>query len=79
MAPPCHSFPASQLPEKIQLNTKGRKRKTPGGRDVDLSACELLSMMQYSCFVDRPDQRNSPVRCWPVQRLFRRSAHSLLS
>ncbi len=71
MTPPCFSFPASQLPQHVQLDTHGRKRKLPGGRDVELQGCELLSMLQYNCSVDRPEQTNSPVRCWPVQRLFR--------
>ncbi len=72
MTPPCYPFPAAKLQEKVQLDVHGRKRKLPGGRDVDLKSCELLSMVQFSCSVDHPEQRNSPVSCWPVQRLFRR-------
>ncbi|KAI0388582.1 hypothetical protein F5Y17DRAFT_470344 [Xylariaceae sp. FL0594] len=68
MAPPCRVFPASHLPAEIQL-VDGKRRK--GGK-IDLSACELLSMTQYDCQIDRPELSNSPVRCWPVQRWFRR-------
>jgi hypothetical protein len=73
MTPPCHSFPAAELPLKVQLDKKGRKRKTEGGGSIDLlSGCELLGFAQYSCSVDHPEIRDSPVRCWPVQRWFRR-------
>ncbi|OAA61942.1 hypothetical protein SPI_04801 [Niveomyces insectorum RCEF 264] len=43
-------------------------------RDIDLARdCTLLSsLVQYSCTVLRPERRDSPVQCWPVQRLFRR-------
>ncbi|KAI1336524.1 hypothetical protein F5Y15DRAFT_201450 [Xylariaceae sp. FL0016] len=68
MSPPCRVFPASELQDEIQLND-GKRRK--GGK-VDLSACELFSMVQYNCQIDRPEVTNSPVRCWPVQRWFRR-------
>ncbi|KAI3322610.1 hypothetical protein HD806DRAFT_132675 [Xylariaceae sp. AK1471] len=67
MTPPCRVFPASQLPTEIQMDD-GKRRK--GGK-IDLSACELLSMVQYDCQIDRPELSNSPVRCWPVQRWFR--------
>ncbi|KAI1126618.1 hypothetical protein F5Y10DRAFT_209602 [Nemania abortiva] len=69
MAPPCAVFPASQLPTEIQVDENGKRRK--GGR-IDLSACELLSMVQYDCQIDHPELRDSAVRCWPVQRWFRR-------
>ncbi|GAW12838.1 hypothetical protein ANO14919_022090 [Xylariales sp. No.14919] len=69
MTPPCRVFPASQLPAEVQVNYDGKRRK--GGR-INLEACELLSMVQYDCHIDRPDLRDSPVRCWPVQRWFRR-------
>ncbi|KAI1734139.1 hypothetical protein F4680DRAFT_454232 [Xylaria scruposa] len=68
MSPPCRVFPASQLQAEVQLDD-GKRRK---GSKIDLSACELLSMVQYDCQIDRPDLANSPVRCWPVQRWFRR-------
>jgi hypothetical protein len=72
MAPLCYPFPASELPQRVQSDLKGRKRKLDGGADVDLARCELLSMMQYACSVQHPEVRNSPVVCYPVQRLFRR-------
>lgn len=72
MTPPCHSFPVSQLQSQIQINVDGKKRKTEGGKAVELSACELLDLVQYRCEVEHPNQRNSPVLCYPVQRWFRR-------
>ncbi|KAJ6443419.1 hypothetical protein O9K51_04598 [Purpureocillium lavendulum] len=73
MTPPCHSFPAAELPAKVQQDARGRRRKLPdGARRVDLSACELFQMLQYRCEVQRPHERGSPVQCFPVERLFRR-------
>lgn len=76
MTPPCRSFPASELPERIQQDASGRRRKVEGAgsvsRKIDLSACELLQMLQYKCEVERPLSRDSPVRCYAVDRLFRR-------
>ncbi|EXU98619.1 hypothetical protein X797_008333 [Metarhizium robertsii] len=74
MTPPCHSFPASELPARIQLDVHGRRRKpAPGANSkIDLSACELLQMLQYKCEVQRPLSRESAVQCFPVDRLFRR-------
>ncbi|KXJ95048.1 hypothetical protein Micbo1qcDRAFT_192184 [Microdochium bolleyi] len=43
-------------------------------RRIDLSACELLSMVQYDCQIERPEDRQETVKCWPVQRWFRRCA-----
>jgi len=88
MTPPCHSFPASELPTKVQLDARGRRRKPPvveaassssssssssrRSGRVDLAACELLQMLQYKCEVQRPHARDSPVQCFAVERLFRR-------
>lgn len=72
MTPLCPTFPASQLPLQVQINAGGKKRKTDGGNGVDLSACELLSLVQYNCKVDQPDDPNCRTRCYPVQRWFRR-------
>lgn len=77
MTPPCHSFPASQLAVQIQVNLDGKRRKTEGGQAIDLSGCELLDLVQYNCKVDNPKQRESPVRCWPVQRWLRRFVASI--
>lgn len=72
MTPPCHTFPASHLPLQVQFDVKGKKRKTQGGKNIDLNACPLLSLVQYNCKVEHPQQRDSPVMCYPVQRWFRR-------
>ncbi|KAG5989259.1 hypothetical protein E4U43_004531 [Claviceps pusilla] len=76
MTPPCHSFPAAQLPLKIQTNLHGRRRKHEAPcsptHKIDLSACELLRMVQYKCHVQRPLSREGTVQCFPVERLFRR-------
>ncbi|KAL5084456.1 hypothetical protein Trisim1_011734 [Trichoderma cf. simile WF8] len=76
MTPPCRSFPASELPLRIQQDASGRRRKVDGAgsvsRKIDLSACELFQMLQYKCEVQRPLSRESPVRCFTVDRLFRR-------
>ncbi|KAI1404231.1 hypothetical protein F4819DRAFT_148910 [Hypoxylon fuscum] len=69
MTPPCRVFPATQLEAEVQVDANGKRRK---GERVDLSACELFSMVQYECQIDRPEIADSPVRCWPVQRWFRR-------
>lgn len=66
MTPPCHAFPASELPLQAQHDV-GRRRRKLDGRALDLAACPLLRMLQYRCEVER-----SVVRCYPVQRLFRR-------
>lgn len=72
MTPPVHSFPAVDLPLQVQLDATGRVRKSENGQPISLTGCELLSLVQYDCSVDHPEIRNSPVRCWPVQRWFRR-------
>ncbi|KAM4065955.1 mitochondrial export protein [Hirsutella rhossiliensis] len=72
MTPPCHSFPASELPLKAQHDARGRRRKLDGSALLDLSACPLLQMLQYKCEVQRPAVRDSPVQCFAVQRLFRK-------
>jgi len=74
MTPPCHSFSSSDLSREIQVDVHGRARKVIGGGAIDLQRCELLAMLQYHCSVDHPEQSSSPVRCWPVKRLFRRYA-----
>lgn len=72
MAPVCYAFPASHLPQRVQIGPNDKKRKTEGGKDIELSECALLSMLQYNCTIERPKQRDSPVRCYPVERWFRR-------
>ncbi|KAI0120965.1 hypothetical protein BJ170DRAFT_645781 [Xylariales sp. AK1849] len=72
MTPPCQIFESGALERQIQSGPDGKKRKTEGGRDIDLSQCPLFGMVQYECQIDRPELPSSPVRCWPVQRWFRR-------
>lgn len=71
MTPPCVVFPASELQLHAQADVKGKKRKLEGGSDVDLSKCALRAMVQWRCFVENPGAHDSPVGCWPIQRLFR--------
>lgn len=79
MTPPCLSFPASELPLKAQQRVDGRRRKFLGGaRSVDLAACELVQMLQYKCHVQRPLSRDSPVKCFAFDRLFRRCVRRAL-
>ena len=76
-----------KLPAQIATTTGSKTSDTPGSgsgsgsrptatatatRKIDLAACELLAMTQYDCQIDRPEIHDSPVRCWPVQRWFRR-------
>jgi hypothetical protein len=72
MTPPCKIFKADELEDVVQTSLAGTKRKTEGGRRIDLSQCPLFSMVQYECQIDRPDLPHSPVRCFEVQRWFRR-------
>ena len=69
MPPPVEPWPSRELPDRVMGGTQGNYRK---GFDGDLKKCELMELVQYRCEVDRPEVRNSPVRCWPVVRLFRR-------
>lgn len=72
MTPPCPNFHPSQLPQQIQFNIDGRKRKTDSGKDIDLKACDLMGLLQYHCSVEHPQRQDSSVMCYPVQRWFRR-------
>ncbi|CAG8983087.1 hypothetical protein HYALB_00006115 [Hymenoscyphus albidus] len=74
MAPPTELFPSTQLPLRAQTSLTGTKRK---GFNGDLKACEFLEMLQYSCEVSggggkTERSREQRVRCWPVERFFRR-------
>lgn len=78
MPPLTRTFPASELPEQVQLNALGKRRKhDPPAREVVLEACELLKMVQYSCEIQEPVTRASPVKCFPFGRLYRRSVNCL--
>ncbi|KAK7215582.1 hypothetical protein V2G26_003585 [Clonostachys chloroleuca] len=73
MSPPCHPFPASELPTKVQEDARGRRRKVEkGSRQIELSGCKLFGMLQYNCEVERPLTRESAVQCFAVERLFRK-------
>ncbi|OHW99765.1 hypothetical protein CSPAE12_01570 [Colletotrichum incanum] len=60
MSPPCEAFPVTKLELRVQADVKGKKRKLPGGADVDLTKCALKEMTQYRCFVDDSKSRDSP-------------------
>lgn len=72
MTPPCKIFKADELEGAVQAGLNGMKRKTEGGRNIDLAECPLFGMVQYDCQIDRPDLPHSPVRCFEVQRWFRK-------
>lgn len=70
MAPPVEAFPASELAERINALPNGRRRK---GGDIDLSKCELLELVQYSCHLEMtPKSRQAVIQCEPVVKLFRK-------
>lgn len=74
MPPPVRTFPASSLPAEIQNDATGRKRKPAPGAPakIDLHECELLSMSQFECGVERPEDSKSTVKCNEVLKFFRR-------
>ena len=69
MAPPVQTWPAFELPDRVQATVKGRRRKD----QIELQACELFEMLQYECAVQagRTD-KEAKVICMPIERLFRR-------
>ena len=70
MAPPIEAFPASELAHRINTLPNGRRRK---GGDIDLSKCDLLELVQYSCDINGNEKSSQAViQCVPVVRLFRR-------
>ena len=70
MAPPVESFPVSKLAERINTLPNGKRRK---GKDIDLSKCELLELVQYNCYLkgEARDPR-AVIQCAPVVKLFRK-------
>jgi uncharacterized membrane protein len=64
VGPPIHSFPVSELEERVQTNEKGKKRKVP----VKLEDCKLMQMVQYDCKVNK---KTREVECRPLLKLFR--------
>lgn len=67
MAPPIETFPASQLPYRIQVAANGKRRK---GKKIQLSDCELREMVQYSCWLE--GTKKDVTICKPIVKLFRR-------
>ncbi len=67
MAPPVEIFPASQLPFRIQVGANGKRRK---GEEIKLEDCELLEMVQYSCWLE--GKRMDVIKCRPIVKLFRK-------
>ena len=74
MPPPVRTFPSSALQTEIQNDANGRRRKhAPGApADVKLDECELFSMSQFECGVERPEHRKSPITCVEALRFFRK-------
>ncbi|MBE3047126.1 hypothetical protein IMZ48_32305 [Candidatus Bathyarchaeota archaeon] len=74
MPPPLRTFPSSSLPAEVQNDATGRKRKPAPGApaNIDLHGCELLSMSQFECGVERPGDSASPIRCVEMLKFFRR-------
>lgn len=74
MAPLVPIFPASALPERVNVVTKNFKEKHRKGPPIELEKCQLLEMLQYSC---QPPQMGSAPVCTPIVRWFRRCAGGL--
>ena len=72
MAPPIEAFPISELEDRINVQSNGRRRK---GKDIDLRKCELLELVQYECGLKGSEKdRRSIIQCEPMVKLFRRYA-----
>lgn len=70
MAPPIEAFPVSELENRVNVLSNGRRRK---GGDVDLRKCELLELVQYECGLKGSEKDRRPViQCAPVVKLFRK-------
>lgn len=67
MTPPIETFPASQVPSRIQIAANGKLRK---GDKIKLEDCELLEMVQYSCWLE--GKRQDIIKCRPIVKLFRK-------
>ena len=69
MTPPIESFPATELPYRIQLTAQGKRRK---GGTLDLANCELMELVQYSCHLEGRERATAVIKCEPIVRVFRR-------
>lgn len=67
MPPPIETFPASQLPHRIQMTANGKRRK---GEEIKLGDCELMEMVQYSCWLE--GKKQDIIKCKPIVKLFRK-------
>ncbi|KAL1993905.1 hypothetical protein VTN49DRAFT_2574 [Thermomyces lanuginosus] len=75
MAPLVPIFPASELPDRVQIIQSSFKEKRRKGKPIDLHKCELMEMLQYSCNPPSEGiQKPGVIKCKPVVRLFRRCA-----
>jgi len=74
MPPPIKNISLEELPARVQIAADGKWRKTVDGRRIDLVRdCELLGLVQYKTEILHPERRESPIQCYEVQRLFRKS------
>ncbi|KAL9022028.1 MAG: hypothetical protein Q9185_000769 [Variospora sp. 1 TL-2023] len=73
MAPPIETFPASEVPVRVQTAANGKRRK---GDKIKLEDCELLEMVQYSCWLE--GKKQDVTKCRPIVKLFRKCAGGLI-
>ena len=70
MAPPIEAFPVSELEQRVNIQSNGRRKK---GGDIDLRKCELLELVQYECGLKGSEKDpQAVIECAPVMKLFRR-------
>ncbi|EZF14331.1 hypothetical protein H112_06148 [Trichophyton rubrum D6] len=78
MAPQVESWPATELPQRLQSYHVGYRAKARKGGPIDLAQCPLYELTQYSC---NPPDAGPPepgvVRCTTFTRLFRRCANGV--
>ena len=68
MSPPVESFPATELPWRVQVTSQGKRRKKP----IELEKCALMELVQYKCDVEGQGAETAVIKCVPIVRLFRR-------
>ncbi|KAL5604313.1 hypothetical protein BROUX41_002286 [Berkeleyomyces rouxiae] len=66
MAPPAKQVVLGELQDAVQLDAKGKRRKTVDARNIELAQCPLKAMTQYNC-----DVVEDRVRCQMMFRFFR--------
>lgn len=80
MAPLVPIFSTEDLPHRVQITHRGFKEKRRKGEPIDLTKCELMELVQYSC--NPPEeglQAPGVIKCKPIVRLFRRFVFFLFS